>query len=546
MYIDSKYIKILLLSLILTLMHREGASAQFQRLDSLIRVQPEITKRHEQHIQQMKDRLAATQSPREQFDELHDIYEAYASFKFDSAYVYVQKEIELAQILGDSVLVNQGRLDMIHALSGAAVFPLAEEVLKQVNHSTLTLEQSGVLARLEIELYINLAEYTQGTRFSDLYVSKLMECRRRILKELEPNGLSYMLTYAEILSDDGKYNEAIKLLENQLKRYSSGDRMYSIITNTISFYYTCLQDKENTKRYLILSAASDIEGSVRENTSMRILSSLLFDEGDVTRAYTYLNFSLDDALFFGTRLRNIQASTLMPKIMAANNTLEKKAKDNMMMLLVILSVIAIIMAMAIAGFAITHRRYRDATSKLQAANEELNVTNKELTQNHEQMKVTNSMLKEREAVKEEYIGRFLAISSQFIDRIDEYRKQLLRLHREHKAQEIAAMLKSSSMTDEQSKLFYDNFDEAFLNIFPDFCEKVNELLQPDGRIELHNSGSLTTELRILALLRLGITSNQLIASILRSGLSTIYTYRSRLKARALDHDNFEKLVKEIA
>lgn len=525
-------------------MHRDGASAQFQRLDSLMSVQPEITKRHEARIQQLKDNMAQQQSLRGRYEIAHSIYEAYASFKFDSAYVYVQKEAELVAQLGDSVLLNQYRLDMIHALSGAAVFSLAEEMLGKVNRQTLTPEQRGILGRLEIELYINLAEYTQGTNLSTSYVKKLNTLRREILDNIEPNSLAHLLTKAEILSDEGKHAEAIALLTNELRHYHSGDRMYSIIANTISFYYSQMDNKDMRKHYLILSAESDIEGAIRENTSMRILSSLLFDEGEVSLAYTYLNFSLDDAIFYGTRLRNIQASTLMPKILAAHNMEERQSKTIMTIGLILISIIVIIMAFAIVGYARNHRRYKIATQKLRTAYNELNLTNKEITRNHEQLKLTNTLLREREAVKEEYLGRFLALSSQFIDRIDGFRKQLLRLHRDHKSQEIVALLKANTITEEQSKVFYDNFDEAFLNIFPDFCTKVNQLLRPECRTEQHGT-QLTTEFRILALLRLGITSNQLIASILRSGLSTIYTYRSRMKARAIDRDEFEKQVKAI-
>ena len=106
-------------------------------------------------------------------------------------------------------------------------------------------------------------------------------------------------------------------------------------------------------------------------------------------------------------------------------------------------------------------------------------------------------------------------------------------------------MKSTHFGNENAQLFYENFDNAFLNIYPTFVDEVNKLLQEDGKIEVKQGKRLTTESRVLALIRIGITDNQSIAAILRASLTTIYTYRSKLKARALDKDNFESNVKSI-
>ena len=292
--------------------------------------------------------------------------------------------------------------------------------------------------------------------------------------------------------------------------------MYSIITSTMSFHYFQLGDKDKQMEYLIKSAESDLEGCIRENTSLRAIADRLFDEGDIDRAYRYMRVAVDDANFYGTRLRNIQASGIVPKILNAYQAIYQLLK-----------------------------RYRRLNEQKKAINEQLRQVNGQLHDTVEQLHESNALLQEREKLKEEYIARFLALSSRFIDRGEEQRKALYRLYRDRKTEELARELKSTHSGNENAQLFYENFDNAFLNIFPNFVDEVNKLLQEGGKIEVKQGKRLTTESRVLALIRIGITDNQSIANILRASLTTIYTYRSKLKARALDKDSFETQVKGI-
>ena len=173
--------------------------------------------------------------------------------------------------------------------------------------------------------------------------------------------------------------------------------------------------------------------------------------------------------------------------------------------------------------------------------------NAELSLHNEEIERMNNQMKESNRIKDEYIGRFLELSSNLIERGEERNRQLNRLARDRKLEELYAQLKSATFTTERVRLFYQNFDAAFLNIYPDFIAEVNKLIQPSEQFDMGDrSDKLTTELRVLALIRLNITDNQKIADILRSSLSTIYTYRSKLKARAIVKDRFEDDVQMIA
>ena len=515
------------------------ARGQFARLDSLIAVQPHIVAEKETRLAQMKADLAAEPTVLGRYGVMRRLYEEYAAYQYDSAYAYVSQCISLAQAMGDAARLNESRLNLAHILSTACLMEQARQTLAQIDTAQLTPDQFITYYRTRTDLLIYQAEYMQGTRYADEAVRQLIAVRQRVAALDGPkDNVSYLITRAECLADGGNQQQAIDLLATLLPRYKSGDRMYSIITSTMSFHYSQLDDRDKQMEYLIKSAESDLEGCIRENTSLRAIADRLFDEGDIDRAYRYMRVAVDDANFYGTRLRNIQSSRIVPKILSAYQTKQEQSSRKMMWLLGVISLIALLLVGGVIAIYQLLKRYRRLNEQKKAINEQLRQVNGQL---HE----SNALLQEREKLKEEYIARFLALSSRFIDRGEEQRKALYRLYRDRKTEELARELKSTHSGNENAQLFYENFDNAFLNIFPNFVDEVNKLLQEGGKIEVKQGKRLTTESRVLALIRIGITDNQSIANILRASLTTIYTYRSKLKARALDKDSFETQVKGI-
>ena len=522
------------------------ARGQFARLDSLIAIQPHIVAEKETRLAQMKADLAAEATVLGRYGIMRRLYEEYAAYQYDSAYAYVSQCISLAQAMGDVARLNESRLNLAHILSTACLMEQARQTLAQIDTTQLTPDQFITYYRTRTDLLIYQAEYMQGTRYADEAVQQLIAVRQRVAALDGPkDNVSYLITRAESLADGGNQQQAIDLLTTLLPRYKSGDRMYSIITSTMSFHYFQLGDRDKQMEYLIKSAESDLEGCIRENTSLRAIADRLFDEGDIDRAYRYMRVAVDDANFYGTRLRNIQASGIVPKILNAYQTKQEQGNRKMMWLLGVISLIALLLVGGVIAIYQLLKRYRRLNEQKKAINEQLRQVNGQLHDTVEQLHESNALLQEREKLKEEYIARFLALSSRFIDRGEEQRKALYRLYRDRKTEELARELKSTHSGNENAQLFYENFDNAFLNIFPNFVDEVNKLLQEGGKIEVKQGKRLTTESRVLALIRIGITDNQSIANILRASLTTIYTYRSKLKARALDKDSFETQVKGI-
>ena len=524
---------------------RAGEDA-FRRLDSLIAAQPQLVGEKERRLERMKAGLGSVTVPAERYAATRQLYDEYAAYQYDSAYTYVNHCLVLAREMGDARLVNESLLNLAHILSTACLMDKARQTMDAIDTTMLTPDQLIQYHRTQIDLYIYQAEYMQGTQYAQEYIQRLVDLRRRITSISVPRGnVNHLLTVAECRADSGQSRQAISLLEGLMQHYHSGERLYSIITSMISFYYSQMGDKQGQMRYLIISAESDLEGCIRENTSLRAIADRLFDQGDIDRAYRYMRVAVDDANFYGTRLRNIQSSRIVPKILDAYQTKQEQSHRNMTWLLAAISVIALLLVVGVIAIYQLLKRYRRQGEQKRAINEQLSSVNARLGDTVDELHRANALLRERDKIKEEYIARFLTLSSRFIDRGEEQRKALYRLYRDRKGEDLARELKSAHIAGDNACLFYENFDNAFLNIYPAFVDEVNNLLQDGGKIEVKRGKRLTTESRVLALIRLGITDNQSIAAILRASLTTVYTYRSKLKARALDKDDFEAQVKAI-
>jgi len=509
-----------------------------QQLDNLIEDQSKIIRAKEQRIQLIKDRFRIKNlTDKQKYDINETLYQEYMAFKCDSAYYYVTKNMELAKRRKWWKAYNHSTMECVHLLSLMALFDLAESSLSTIHKEAIeTREDSLAYYVCYSDLHVFGAEFTEGTPFHDINTREAQEGRRLALSVSSPNEVTGATNIANYLFNNHQVKQSIDMMTRFLakSKLKMGSRDYSIVTSDLAFFYSGLNDRQNRKKYLILSAMSDLKGAVMENNSLRELATMLMDEGDLNRAYKYINVSINDAQFYGTRLRNMQIVRIMPKIVEAYQIYQHHNQRRLSIITVIISIISILFLIALILLTRFILSYHKSTQMVEKMNKKLHDTVIQLTE-------ANKIVKEKSKIKEQYIGRFLQLTSELIDRHEERRRCANRLARENKLSDLFAMIKSNSGLAQDVKLFYKNFDEAFLNIFPHFPQTINSLLNPENQIKIKD-GLLNTELRILALLRLGITDNNAIAAILRSSITTVYTYRSKMKAKALDKDSFENRV----
>ena len=513
----------------------------YTTLDSLLAHQSTIIEEKKQHIRTYQEGLKQLHlTPEQRFHVNNQLYDEYLAFNFDSALYYIRQNVEGPQMLHhpDSIAVSMIRMAHILAVSG--LFDKASQMLQRIPLRQLSVDNQVAYYNQCAELSLYRSEMAEHSPFYQDYMDSLLHHRDQIL-QLAPRG-SYddVFNRATQLGERGKIDEGIRLLEDLLRRYRQGDRHYSIITSTLAYFYAKKKVPEQQEYYYLLSAISDVRGAILENNSLRELACILMERGDFERAYAYLLAASKDAQLYGSRLRSMQTARLSPLITQAYDLQREQAQRRTSILLTVLSVITLLLLVTIIYTL-------SLIKKRRIANERISKMNEKLMQHNQEIQSMNTQMKESNRIKDEYIGRFLELSSNLIERGEERNRQLNRLARDRKLEELYAQLKSATFTNESVRLFYQNFDTAFLNIYPDFITEINKLMLPGEQFDMGDrSGKLTTELRVLALIRLNITDNQKIADILRSSLSTIYTYRSKLKARALAKDRFEDDVRMIS
>ena len=535
----------LLPTCILSLLSLQTVNAQqndisrlYDTIDSLIENRKDLFVEKEIRLKVLKDDLQRSTSEDQLFKINERIYDEYMAYDFDSAYYYINKNVERQRALGDADRFAASAVRMAHILAVSGIFNNARLLLNEVRVQDISKENKINYYEQQSELNLFRSEMANFTPLFPAYIDSMQHYRQKILEIAPHDSYNYIFNLATYTCEQGEVDEAIKMLEDYLPQLRQGERHYSVITSTLAYFYTHKNQPETREKYLLLSAISDLRGCILENNSLRELSIILLDRQEYKKAYNYIQLASADAKRYGSRLRSLQVARLTPLITEAYDAERAHTQRRTNILLVVLSVITLLLVVAIIFVLFLIRKRRAVMEKIHAMNLELERRNAVIEK-------ANNEMKESNRIKDEYIGRFLELSSNYIQRGEERAKLLNRLARDKKMAELYAELKSTASLNESVRLFYQNFDTAFLNIYPNFIKEVNCLMADGNHFEVDEAHKLTTELRILALIRLGINDNQKIADILRSSITTIYTYRSRLKARARSKDSFEDEIRII-
>lgn len=316
----------------------------------------------------------------------------------------------------------------------------------------------------------------------------------------------------------GNTSEALSELSAALRQSSFGDELYARVTASLADLYSLfLHDDDKAALFLSLSAMSDIAAGTKEMTSLQRLGLELYRRGDIKRAYRYLTVALDNSIESGSKIRTIGELNILPVVTKAYNDKDAGRISWLYLLIVILSVALLILA--VMSWIV----YR-SKKRLSAYRERLTASGIQ---------------------KDAYISQVLAICSSYIERIEELNRLVLRKVKAGQGQDLCRMVESGEMMRAQSDKFLRTFDTAFLSIYPDFVGSLNDMLRSDARFSEPADGKLTPELRIAAFMRLGVDDSTRIARLLGLSLNTVYTYRNKLRNRAVDRDNFENSIKNI-
>lgn len=477
------------------------------------------------------------------YDICAQIYSLYNGFNTDSAFLYSQLCIALAVALHDDVLEQQALMYKAHCHSINGMYDAAKEILIPMKEN-LYPENANLYYKTCNFLYIWQSAFTTIPSEREYARSQILEMRRAIL-ETEPSTVWRAQERALVMAEtDARL--ALDILLPVFDTLPENSDNVRYLANSLGSFYNRLNMTDSALYYYSISAISDLEHGIMEHGSLREVALILYQQGDVERAYNYMNCCIEDAQFCKARLRTIEMANDMPLIMEAYQHTIKQEQDRQHKTLRIVMITAcLLLFVLILAFCLLRRYVKMRNGAVQAS-EQLRKANEQLNETLNQLKATNVTLQESNRIRAAYVTQYMTECSEVLAKMDTYHSYLLRVAMQSNYQKLMEAVKSTDFIDDSLRLFYLHFDETFLSLFPNFIRDFNLLLREDERFAEPDNKRLTTELRIFALIRLGITDSDDIARFLRHSTKTVYNYRAVVRNRACgDRDKLEQEVSVI-
>lgn len=476
----------------------------------------------------------------------NQLFHEYLPFNFDSALQYINRNLDLSSKLNNVSFKHETNLHLANLLAYSGRYLEALDVVKKVTKTDLSLTNKREYYSIYVKVYSELYLFTPAKENSPYYRSLYHSYADTLMGLLDKNTEDYLALVEKDYRDSRRLDDCKRTNDQRFAMSEMGTRTYSTVAFERAILYQIENNIEMEKKYLILSAISDIKAAVKDNASLTDLAMLLFNENNIDDAYRYIMFSFEDAAFYNSRLRYVQISNILPLITEAYQLKSDNQKAELRKFLWIISLLSLILLVAIIAIFHQIRSLRNAKDELLNVNDRLMQLNDNLKVTNEELNSVNNELMVSDKVKEHYIGSFLAICSEYIDKLDNFRKLVNKNIVAHKVDDLYATTKSKKLIDKEIEDFYNSFDNIFLHLFPNFVQQINELLLEEEQLEIKKDDALPTEIRIFALIRLGIKDSSKIAHLLRYSVNTIYNYRVKIKNKAVvPRDEFEDYIMKI-
>ncbi|WP_289114496.1 DUF6377 domain-containing protein [uncultured Bacteroides sp.] len=522
------------------------ADSLLLKLDRVIKERPIYMEQKELKLVELKRQLYRQIPAEERFAILGTLLDEYRSFNTDSALHVAEERERIAIRLGNPEYIDNARMNKADVLGMTGMYKEVMDLMQNIHANRLSEAIRPYYYHIYRTVYGLMADYAVTEYEKKLYAELTDRYRDSLLLVNKDNLLIHTLIQSDQYNVRNECDKAIRLLTDYLAQQKDYEHDVAICAYTLSESYRLKGDKEKEKEYLIVSAIADMKTAVREYVSLRKLAVLLYQEGDIERAYSYVKICMEDAAACNARLRKLEILEIFPIINDAYQQKTEKQQEQMKWALVSISLLSLFLLLAIFYVYKQMKKVAAARREVIDANKRLKELNNELHLSNAQLKEANHSIAENSYLKEEYIGRYMDQCSVYLEKMDNYRRSLGKIAATGNAEELYKNIKSSKFIEGELKEFYANFDNTFLQLFPTFVEDFNALLADNEQISLKNGERMNTELRIFALIRLGITDSVKIAQFLRYSVTTIYNYRTKVRNKAAgDRDLLEQEVMKI-
>ena len=504
-------------------------------LDGYIDRRELYTEQKEEKIKQLKLKLRIADNNTSRLSILNAIYREYYTYRYDSAMVYVNRGLALSQSESNAYYTTLNRINRAAVLSTGGFYSQAETLLNEIGEKNVPHQLKQYYYYTTTWLYSYWEAFCDKSEFKDYYRQKKLQFLRLTVNTTHSN---YVGLYA-YLSGELAYLEN-PLGKNVLRHYTIAinnslvnSRVHASAAYCIARYYREIGNMQLYEKYIVEAAISDMVCPLKENLALQELSTYLYkkDPKYANRAARYIYCSMEDAQFYNNRLRMLEISNIQPIIATANQeALAHKERIVRGVLAVVSFLSLVLLGMALLGYK--------QTKWLARSRREVKSQNLKLTELNEKLIATNHR-------RETYMRLFMDISAVYIRKLIEYRKLVGRKIKANQTADLLKTINSYKLAEEEATTFYTRFDRAFIELYPGFVDELNHLLLPDAKIELPSPNSLTTEVRIFALMRLGVTDSQEIATLLFYSTQTIYNYKSAMRTRAINREIFDEDINRL-
>lgn len=530
-------------------------------LDSLLEQQDLFVRVKEERIKQLKMQYSRVKDVKELYAMNRMVYLEYRVYDADSALHYINKNIQLAQQTNNRTWEVVSLLEQSFVLTSSGLLTEALKAVSDIQPEELPQNlRSEYFGRL-CTLYSRLRDYSsENSQLSEHYNNLQKAFRDSVYLTATPDELRYWNCRAWLYLGTPEIEPVKQAFEENKQTLSNDSRKYSIATYNLSAIYRSENNESKYLENLILSAMADIRSVNGDIGSLQEIAEYLFKHGEIDRAYNYILYCSQKAMLFHNRVRIVKMSHLQNQIYKAYQEQSRTQQKRLQASLIAVSFLFLVLIGALLFIRKQMRRLKEANLKLDNTNQKLSVNMDALSTAHQrleevnmqlkdlntQLQEVNDQLRESNYVKEEYIGYVFNICSTYISKLEEFRKNINRKLKVGQIEDVKAMTDSSATASNELKEFYQNFDTIFLHLYPDFVSDFNALLLPEERIELKEGELLNTELRIHALIRLGITDSVKIADFLHCSAQTVYNNRLRTRNKSIiPKEDFINAVKKL-
>lgn len=519
-----------------------------QKLDNLLAQRNVLIDNKNKDINRLKKNLTTSENTLKRLQTYEQLFEEYYVFQFDSAMTYLNKGIKLAKETQNTYYYNSNTISKAELLSIGGLYNEAIHEIEQVDTTVLDKAQHFEYYFSLFRIHTYWADFCNDKTYTPTHRVKAQEYLKKAMPfcdETDKTYEYYLGEYAVFVLNNPQAARAHYI--KAIKQLPQNSRFYAMSCFALSGSYGNEGNTEKQEEFLLLSSIADIENCTMENFALQNLAMYIFEHNkdELDLAQQYIQTALEDAHFYNNRLRIIEISSKLPVIVSSyQQTLNQRNKVQMTAIIVI-SLLLLFLLSAVFYIVKQTKRLSLQQQELQKNNNQLSELNRQQKELNTQLHDLNALLVDTNSKRERLAKLYIDLCAKYIARLKKQQTLVKRKIKANQTTELLSQLSSERLSEEDAATFLSRFDKAFLDLYPDFTEELNCLLLPEGQIQNKRTDELTTEQRIMALIRLGVKESAEIADLLFYSPQTIYNYRSVLKGKAINKETFEEEVMKL-